>query len=203
MINSETKKLEELQNTVRQLAHRGWCPATGGNFSLKLRSNRYAITASGVDKTTVTTKDLLIVDGEGEVVVGLQKPSAETLLHLALYRLESSVGAVLHVHTVANTILAMDVAEDFIELTGYEMLKAIKGVSSHEATVRFNILDNSQDMNQLSDRLKMRWNRSFRGGFIVRGHGVYAWGKDLAEAKRHLEGIEFLLNCELQRRHLK
>ncbi len=197
----ENYQITELQKTVSAIANRGWCPATGGNFSVRLEPNLCAITASGIDKTTIQAADFLVVELTGKVVVGEQKPSAETLLHTTLYRLDPDIGAVLHVHTLSDTILSIHFSQqDTLTFQGYEMQKALQGITDHNSKVHLPILDNSQNMNLLSEALKQRWEQElFYYGFLVRGHGLYAWGKNLVEAKRHLEGIEFLLHCELHR----
>jgi methylthioribulose-1-phosphate dehydratase len=66
-------------------------------------------------------------------------------------------------------------------------------VTTHEHTKRIPVLANSQDMSALSDELR----RAFAAepdmhGFLLAGHGLYTWGADLAEARRHLEVLEFL-----------
>jgi methylthioribulose-1-phosphate dehydratase len=203
VVNSDDSKIVELQALVLAIASRGWCPATGGNFSVKLADNLYAITASGVDKTQIQKDDFLLIDDRSNVVLGNKKPSAETLLHTALYKLSNDIGAVLHVHTVANTVLSLHFEQDYLAFQGYEMQKAITGITTHKTTLRLNILDNNQDMEELARILEQRWlTEIFTGGFLVRGHGLYAWGNNLLEAKRHLEGIEFLLSCELQKKSL-
>jgi methylthioribulose-1-phosphate dehydratase len=204
VLDFDDRIIEELQTLVLAIANRGWCPATGGNFSVKLADNLYAITASGVDKTQIQKDDFLLIDDRSKVVLGNKKPSAETLLHTALYSLSNNIGVVLHVHTVANTVLSLYFeGETYLDFQGYEMQKAITGITTHETTFRLNILDNNQNMEELAKVLKQRWlTEVFTGGFLVRGHGLYAWGSDLMEAKRHLEGIEFLLSCELQKKSL-
>ena len=197
----ENPKIKELQQIVIAIANRGWCPATGGNFSVRVESDFCAITASGIDKTTIQITDFLVVDFQGNVVSGTKKPSAETLLHTTLYTLDSDIGAVLHIHTLSNTVLSSHFREqDLVTFQGYEMQKALQGITHHNTEVYLPILDNSQNMNLLSENLTTRWDETeFNYGFLVRGHGLYAWGKDIKEAKRHLEGIEFLLDCELHR----
>jgi methylthioribulose-1-phosphate dehydratase len=196
------RQILELKKIVSAIANQGWCPATGGNFSVKLDANLYAITASGVDKVNIKKKDFLVIDSNGKVLLGDKKPSAETLLHTALYKLDRNIGAILHVHTLANTVLSLHLnQEKYLAFQGYEMQKALTGITTHETMVKLNILDNNQDMQQLAKELKQRWlAETFIGGLLVRGHGLYAWGDNLAEAKRHLEGIEFLLSCELQKK---
>lgn len=197
----ENYPIRELQTVVSAIANRGWCPATGGNFSVRLEPNLCAITPSGIDKTTIKVADFLVVELTGKVVSGEQKPSAETLLHTTLYSLDSDIGAVLHVHTLSDTILPIHFSDrDCLTFQGYEMQKALRGIRDHHSVVQLPILENHQDLNLLSEALKQRWQQGeFNYGFLVRGHGLYAWGKNLTEAKRHLEGIKFLLDCELHR----
>jgi methylthioribulose-1-phosphate dehydratase len=133
----------------------------------------------------------------GQSINSVLKPSAETLLHTALYELDASIGAVLHTHSVASTVLSRLEASNTLALNGYEMQKSLSGSSTHDATVAIHIFDNTQDMKALAQQLKNTWVESpLQWGFLVRGHGLYAWGKDMVEARRHLEGLEFLFACE-------
>lgn len=198
-----TAGAEALCETVRWFAQRGYCPGTGGNFSLRLDDERLLITASGVDKTAITPADLLPMTTAGELLAE-GRPSAETGLHLALYRRDAAIGAVLHVHSIANTLMSRIGMPQQLRFKGYEMQKAITGNDSHEARITLPVLDNSQDMDELAGALARRYDEAATAyGFLVRGHGIYAWGANLASARRHLEGWEFLLACELQRRQLE
>lgn len=198
-----TANAQALCGTVRGFASRGYCPATGGNFSMRLDSGHILITASGVDKTALTPADLLAMTVAGERLTD-GKPSAETGLHLALYRCDPTIGAVLHVHSIANTLLSRIGNAQRLCFEGYEMQKAITGNITHDAAIELPVLDNSQDMNTLAAALEQRFDEAAPAfSFLVRGHGIYAWGADLASARRHLEGWEFLLACELQRRQLE
>lgn len=194
---------EALCHTGRLFADRGLCPGTGGNFSVRIEASHVLITASGVNKRRVTPADLLRVDLDGHLETTGQ-PSAETALHLALYRADAAIGAVLHTHSVANTLISRINTTGAILFEGYEMQKAITGHTSHEATLSLPVVDNSQDMPALANVVSARYREAASAcGFLVRGHGIYAWGRDVAEAERHLEGWEFLLECELKRRLLE
>lgn len=198
-----TAAAQALCDTVRWFASRGYCPATGGNFSSRLDDEHVLITASGVDKTALTPAELLPMTIHGELLAE-GKPSAETGLHLALYRRDPAIGAVLHVHSIANTLLSRIHTPQRLRFEGYEMQKSITGNTTHEATLDLPVLDNSQNMETLAAALEARFDEAAPAfGFLVRGHGIYAWGADLASARRHLEGWEFLLACELQRRQLE
>ncbi len=177
----------------------GWCPATGGNFSVRIDANHAWVTASGKHKGALTPEDLLQVDLKGAVIGSEKRPSAETLLHMALYGLDADIGAVLHTHSVSSTVLSRLVDGDVLTLRGYEMQKSLSGNTTHDAEAAIHVFDNTQDMPELAAQLRQRWLQCpLQWGFLVRGHGLYAWGRDMAEARRHLEGLEFLFACELE-----
>ncbi|UTW02308.1 methylthioribulose 1-phosphate dehydratase [Amphritea atlantica] len=187
----------------RWIDAQGWCPATGGNFSARLSDAHALVTASGRHKGQLTDDDLLTVDLEGNPVESRLRPSAETLLHTRLYQLESGVGAVLHTHSVASTVLSRLEPGDWLTISGYEMQKSLNGNTSHEPDIRLAVFENTQDMQALAEQLASRWQQMpLNWGFLVRGHGLYAWGRDVNEARRHLEGLEFLFTCELEMRRL-
>jgi methylthioribulose-1-phosphate dehydratase len=192
--------VNELIAIANWIGNKGWCPATGGNFSARLDENLSLVTASGVDKANLQQDDFLVVRHTGEIHSGSKKPSAETLLHTALYSLSEDIGAVLHTHTIAATVLSNRSSQQYLDIQGYEMQKALNEIDSHETTVFLPILNNNQDIPQLAVELKERWHtETFHYGFLVKGHGLYAWGENLKQAQRHLEGLEFLLSCELNR----
>ncbi|RTE64510.1 methylthioribulose 1-phosphate dehydratase [Amphritea opalescens] len=193
----------ELIDAGRWIDSQGWCPATGGNFSARLGENLALVTASGRHKGRLTTEDLLTVDLQGNPVDSDLKPSAETLLHTRLYQLDKQIGAVLHTHSVASTVLSRMVTGEWLTISGYEMQKSLAGNTRHDETLQLAVFDNTQDMPELAEQLAMRWQQTpLNWGFLVSGHGLYAWGKDIAEARRHLEGLEFLFACELEMRRL-
>ncbi|MEH6580099.1 MAG: methylthioribulose 1-phosphate dehydratase [Amphritea sp.] len=181
----------------------GWCPATGGNFSARLANNEVLVTASGCHKGALGEADFLRVDLTGKPLNSERKPSAETLLHTRLYRLDDSIGAVLHTHSVASTVLSRISVDNWMTISGYEMQKSLAGNQSHLPSIQLAIFDNTQDITLLAAELAARWQQqSLSWGFLVRGHGLYAWGRDIDEARRHLEGLEFLFACELEIRRL-
>ena len=205
--------IESLIEAGRWLDARGCAPATSGNYSLRLGPGRILVTASGKHKGRLTRDDFVIVDEEGRKVDGPAQgsPSAETDLHALLFRLDPRCGAVLHTHSVPTTVLGLSLAgARTLELTGYEMLKAFPGVVTHTANVSIPVFENSQDVPALAREVEARWGASTKGsgtaqpfpGYILRGHGLYAWGDDLPLALRSVEALEFLVACELERRKL-
>jgi methylthioribulose-1-phosphate dehydratase len=191
---------ESLCATARWCYTQGWVPATSGNFSVR-RGGRILITASGLDKGVLTPAGLLQVDLEGRVVSGEGKPSAETGLHLVLYRARPAAGAILHVHTVWNTLLSGILADaGHAAITGYELLKGLSGAATHEHVERVPILRNSQDYTELKAQLAEALDEyPETHGVLLSRHGLYTWGESVAEARRHLEALEFLFEVEGRR----
>jgi methylthioribulose-1-phosphate dehydratase len=184
----------------RFAAARGWVPATAGNFSVRLDARHAVITRSGIDKGNVGAGDIAVVPLDGPVPAGL---SAETPLHLARYRADPATGAVVHVHTLAATVLSRaDASRGAVRFAGFEMQKALAGVTTHDATVDLPIFANDQDTAALAARIEARLGAAPVPGYLLAGHGLYAWGATMDDARRHLEGLEFLLACTLEERRL-
>jgi methylthioribulose-1-phosphate dehydratase len=178
---------------------RGWCQGTAGNFSVTLDREplRLLITRSGRFKQRLTGADLMLVGADGAAAEGeAGRPSAETPLHCAIASV-AGAGAVLHTHSVAATLLGEHFSpRGGFTIRGYEMLKGLDGVASHEAEVFVPVLANSQDVDALSRRVRaVLGERPGLHGFLLGGHGLYTWGESLAEAVRHLEIFEFLFDC--------
>jgi methylthioribulose-1-phosphate dehydratase len=177
---------------------RGWSLATSSNFSAVLGREplRLLITASGKDKGRLTLNDLLQIDGDGRPVEATAlRPSAETALHMMLAR-RPGVGAVLHTHSVWATVLSEHHAPaGGIVIEGYEMLKGLAGISTHEHRLWVPIFPNTQDVSALARDVARSFDtpgRLLSHGFLIRGHGLYTWGGDIDEARRHVETFEFL-----------
>jgi len=195
-----TRKLSEIEMLLAALGRsfyaRGWALGTSGNFSAVVSRDpfRIAITSTGLDKGSLTPDQLVQVDANGTVAEGSGQASAETALHLVLVRVRAA-GAVLHTHSIWSTIISeLHAAQHGIWIEGYEMLKGLQGVKSHTHREWLPIVENDQDMARLAgvvDRTLTQHPDAH--GFLLRGHGLYTWGGDLGQAKRHLEILEFLL----------
>jgi methylthioribulose-1-phosphate dehydratase len=193
---------EALCETARWCYARGWVPATSGNFSVRDRgAARMLISPSGLDKGIMTKADLLEADLNGRTGHPTKKPSAETALHVVIYHDRPATYAILHVHTIWNTSLSGRFAEQgHVGLQGYELLKGLAGVATHEYEERVPILENSQDYDGLAADLALALRKFDQAhGVLLSRHGLYTWGKSVAEARRHLEALEFLFEVEGRR----
>jgi methylthioribulose-1-phosphate dehydratase len=197
-------KLDSLCATARWCYARGWVPATSGNFSVRSvegTGERIFITPSGLDKGTLTPEHLLEIDRDGQPVDSNAKPSAETVLHLVLYTARPQANAILHVHTVWNTLLSGQFAgKPFVSIEGYEILKGLSGVTTHQHQERVPLIENTQDYAALERELKAALEKySAAHGVLLSRHGLYTWGQSVAAARRHLEALEFLFEVEARR----
>ncbi|GLR10340.1 methylthioribulose-1-phosphate dehydratase [Mixta theicola] len=199
-----TPQLAQLVAACHWIGQQGWAPATGGNMSVRAAEGFCLLSESGKDKGSLTAADFIAVEiASGQAPSG-RKPSAETGLHTLIYRLFPEAGAVLHTHSVNSTVLSRIEKGSALRLQGYEMQKSLTGQHSHLDSVEIALFDNDQDIAALATRIRA-WAQTnpLRYGFLLRGHGLTCWGKNVQEARRHLEGLEFLFNCEMQRRLLE
>jgi len=189
----------QLVACIHSFYRKGWAPATSTNFSFRLPAQAgLCITASGKDKGTLQSEDLMQVDLQGHPVSDNRTPSAETALHTLMYRLRPEANWVLHTHSVYSTVLSQVYrSREVLEITGLEVQKGIRGFHTHEQELRIPIFANSQDMVELANRIETRdaKDRAEMTGFLLAGHGLYTWGISLEEARRHVEAFEFLLEC--------
>ena len=209
----------QLATAGRRFDQRGWTPATSSNFSARLQGRLEArlqppssepaadivITRSGCHKGQLTVADFMPLDLDGRSPEAGARPSAEAGLHCMLYRRDAGTGAVLHTHSVAATVLSMVLAdEESVTLRDYELLKGFAGIATHAIACELPVVANDQDIDALAARVVERLPE--QGGlpaFLIRGHGAYVWGSTIAECTRHVEALEFILECELHRMRLK
>jgi methylthioribulose-1-phosphate dehydratase len=187
---------QALANIGREFHGRGWALGTSGNYSAILGRDplRLLITASGLDKSSLQPSQLLEIDETATVLRGKGKPSAESFLHTAVARARDA-GCILHTHSVWSTILSdRHATKKYLEIAGYEMLKGLEGVRTHAHHERIPIFENSQDIPKLAPEVEEALRADPRThAFLLRGHGLYTWGVDVAQARRHVEILEFLL----------
>lgn len=189
-----TALAKALCGAMGEIHRRGWCDGTGGNFSCVLEADpiRLLMAPSGVHKGSVAPIDLIQVNREGHVVLGNGKASAETALHLEIVK-TCGAGAVLHTHSQAGTLLSQWACrQGGLELSGLEMLKGLDGIKTHDCSVNVPVLANNQNLSELSAQARPLL-RDAPHGLLIAGHGLYAWGRNLGSAMRHLEILEFLL----------
>jgi methylthioribulose-1-phosphate dehydratase len=197
-------RADAIADAARDLALAGWTPATSSNFSMRIDAEHAAITISGRDKGKLGRDDIMLIDMQGKAVGTDARPSAETELHTQIYRRLPQMNVVLHTHSRTQSVASRLFAkEGVVLLKGWELQKAIAGETTHEAALAIPVFPNTQHMPELVARVDA-WLDSGKPlhAYLINGHGIYTWGRDMAETRRHLEALEFLLGCELDLRRL-
>lgn len=195
------KKASEIIRAGKFLYSRGWSPATSSNYSARVDQSSIAITVSGKHKGELSDGDIMLVDLAGNPIQSDCKSSAETLLHTVLYELFPDVGAVLHTHSKGATVLSRYLAgSNRLCLRDYELQKAFAGQSTHDAEISLPIFENTQDISQLAAKTKAFFSDDLNAlpAYLIRGHGLYTWGANMNDCLRHIEALEFLIECELE-----
>ena len=198
-------RADAIADAARELALAGWTPATSSNFSMRIDAEHAAITISGRDKGKLGRADIMLVDTRGQAVGTDARPSAETALHTQVYRRFPEAQVVLHTHSRTQSVASRLYAKaGVVRLQGWELQKAIAGHSTHESVLEIPVFPNTQHMPVLVAQVDA-WLDAGKplAAYLIDGHGIYTWGRDMAEARRHLEALEFLLGCELDLRRLQ
>jgi methylthioribulose-1-phosphate dehydratase len=197
--------VDDLREFGRMAWQRGWSLGTSSNYSVvdSRTPLELIVTASGMDKGRLRRCDFVRVGDDGlPTTDGQPKSSAETGLHVVAAR-QPGVGAILHTHSIWSTLLSDHFFEQGgFEIEGYEMLKGLSGITTHQTSIWVEIFDNTQDISSLSEKVAERFadsERPLRHGYLIRRHGLYTWGRDLNEARRHIEIFEFLFECVAKR----
>ena len=187
---------QELTETGREFYRRGWVRGASGNFSILLARKplRLCITAAGNEKGTLDETNFLEIDDDAEILQGFGRPSDETLLHLSIYRLRPKARCILYSQTVWGSLLSDKFYVDgSISIQGYEVLKGLSGVKTHEHTERIPIVENSPDQIALSHVIEnVLLENPMIHGIYIRRHGLYSWGETVEETRRNIEIFEFL-----------
>ena len=194
--------MRDLLETIKFFNQKGWSPATSTNYSVRSSNPvEYIISRSGVDKSKFTLEDLILINPKGEILPPFNilgsKSSAETEIHTYIYNKYSNVNCILHTHSVLGTVLSLThLKNKFIRFEGFEIQKGLEGNMTHELESILPIVPNSQLMGDILKKMDQHFTeKPSIHGFLIAGHGLYTWGKDIATAKRHIETYEFLFEC--------
>jgi methylthioribulose-1-phosphate dehydratase len=189
--------IKELIETIKVYNLKGWSPATSTNYSFIDENKQMWISRSGIDKRLISENDFIPIDINGHVIGGelAFNPSAETLIHTSIYKLFPEANVILHSHGLYPVLLS-SINKNYFEFEGIELQKGFDGVDSHLLTVKIPIFENSQDMFFFEKQLFSRKSELIHHCFVISKHGIYAWGNNLFEAKRHLETLDYLCQFE-------
>ena len=196
-MNDFADKAQQLIDAGHTLYQMGMVPATSGNFSAKLDNGDIAITVSGTHKGKLRESDIMVINADGQPRDD-RRPSAETGLHVQIYKHYPEAGFVLHPHAM-NAVLLSQKHKEFVTLRNYELLKAFPGIDSHESTINIPVFNNDQDIPRLVSLIDHYLSETTQTvAYIIEGHGFYTWGNNVDDALRHVEALDYLFACELK-----
>ena len=199
--------LDQLIEYTKNYNLKGWTPATSSNFSVRTPATKEQddvvhITRSGRHKGYLKAEDFMRLTIHGEHIDD-GKPSAETFIHLLIYQTFPETKAVLHTHSPNATVLSMAETNNFLGCRDYEIAKAFPNIDTHKVNLQLDIFENDQDIPALCEVIKPKLESMDMPALLIRGHGLYVWGDTLEQADKHLEAVEFLLECERLRRSMR
>ncbi|HSI02853.1 MAG: class II aldolase/adducin family protein [Myxococcota bacterium] len=191
-----TQTRRALEDQIVAFSHRlhtaGWVANHDGNITVRLASDRFLATPTGVSKAAVCRDQLIVVDGAGKVVSGSSKPFSEIELHLYVYRHRSDVRSVMHAHPPTATgfavagipILTTMMAEPVVSLGAEIPLVAYARPRTPEATG--NLAHAIEDADAV----------------MLANHGALSYGPDLETAYLRMELVEHLAKIQLVARQM-
>ena len=119
-------------------------------------------------------------------------------MHVSLYNRYTDIQSILHPHSL-NATLISKIFKSKIVLENYELLKALRGITTHESRVVVPVFANDQNIPRLAELVEQYLDsHADCYAYIIAGHGLYTWGGSVQETLRHLEALDFLFECELR-----
>lgn len=190
-------KCTELIKCINFFSTQGWTPGTSSGFSSKVSDFEVLISQTSKDKSNFSIDDLMLIDNNGAKIFPEEAiPSGETSYHMTVYK-ETDAGAVYHTHSLNNTLIS-SLFDNEITFSKLEILKGFEGYKSPEAVITIPIFENNQNLQEsclkIAEYLHQNPNTL---GFLLKNHGLFVWGKDIFNAKRHTEILEFLFSYKL------
>ncbi|KZM72891.1 bifunctional S-methyl-5-thioribose-1-phosphate isomerase/methylthioribulose 1-phosphate dehydratase [Nocardia terpenica] len=189
--NGRGEAAERIAETARGLYARGWMPGTAGNISVRA-GDTAVVTGSGLSKGELTAADMVTVNiADSQPVSGTRRPSAETAIHTAVYR-ATGADAVVHVHPPHATARSVG-ARESLRFSGYELIKGLRA----SETIDIPVFANHADVPRIGADIEryLTEHPDAPPVLFIAGHGITAWGADLAQARDRAECLEAM--CEL------
>jgi methylthioribulose-1-phosphate dehydratase len=203
MMNDDPQIRSLIATLCRQFYDQGWVSGTGGGISIRSGDTVY-LAPSGVPKERINPDDLFLLNREGDIV---QRPTSDALkpsecqhLFYNAYNLRDA-GAVLHSHSL-NAMLVTLLYDDVFRVTHLEMMKGITGVGYHDVC-EVPIINNTAHECELTETMADAMKAYPKShAVLVRRHGVYVWGDDWKQAKKHAECYDYLFAAAVRMKQM-
>lgn len=189
---------------ARQFYQLGWMFGTAGNLSARAEDGSFWITASGKQKGLLGEDDFVRVSLTGEVLespAAGNRPSAETSIHQAIYRLFPEAMACYHVHSVEANLISSLHSGDRIPLPPIEMIKGFD-IWEENPQVTMPLFENYASVPRIAEAIRDRFQTAPPDvpALLIRNHGVTVWAASPPLAQNRVEIAEYLFRYLLQAR---
>ncbi len=168
----------------RELKKSGILYSFSGNGSIKINENRYWITPSGFRKNCLERDDILLIDRNGNVIIGNNKPSIEWENHLFIYDKDKKVRVILHTHFSRY----QEINETELEILNKRL--------SENSGFKFCVIPEIKTYyEKLKDEIKER--SLCDSVLIIKDHGYFSLSDSVFKAVNLIEEIDFLLRSQV------
>jgi len=179
---TELEQKQQMVALAKSLFERGYSVGGAGNLSCRLEGERFLVTPTGSSLGRLTAERLSVLDGDGNLLTG-DKPSKESVFHLALYRKNPACNAIVHLHSTYLTALSclqnLDSANALRPFTPYYVMRV--GALPVIPYYRPGHPDIARELEA----------RALDGrAFLLANHGVVVTGSDLTDAVDNTEELE-------------
>jgi L-fuculose-phosphate aldolase len=185
-MQSERQHRDEIVRYGHMLHDRFFVAATDGNLSVRLHDGSFLCTPTCLNKGMMTPDDLVIVNGQGEMLRGQRSPSSEIAMHLLIYRMRPDVHAVVHAHPPTAT----GYAAAGIALTQPLVSEIV--ISLGEVPLAPYATPGSPDLSE-----SLRPLVANHDAILMANHGVVTYGSDLNSAYMKMETVEHFARVAL------
>lgn len=172
-----------LIQTARRCSAQGLQSGNGGNLSILFDSRTMLVKATDSSFSTCTPEDFVLTDLDGNLLDGKKKPSKECKIHGFLYRVRPDIKAVVHCHSPWAVSWAAS-GQSLPEATYHSVLK-LKGYVPVFDSKSYVIPES-----YFHHVLELFQEQPGIMAFLFKGHGQFALGKDLEEARNLSELVE-------------
>lgn len=185
MYMTEKEARTVLKDLGRRSYERAYVAANDGNISCRISEDTVLITPSGVSKGYMTEEMMVKVGLDGTVLSG-GKPSSELKMHLRIYKEDSEICGVTHLHPpFATAFAAAEIPLNRAILTEAVMAVGVVPVAPYA-------LPGTEEVPESIAPFIRDYN-----SVLLANHGALSWGKDVYQSFYFMESLEQCAKIQL------
>jgi L-fuculose-phosphate aldolase len=173
---------DQLIVVISRIYRSGLTTTSGGNISIKDDNGDIWITPAGVDKGSLTKKDIVCIKTDG-TISGIHRPSSEYPFHKAIYDMRPQMNAVIHAHPPA--LVAFSITH---QIPNTNIIPQAKGVCGTIGFAKYDVPGSKDLGRKIADEFKKHPDYK---AVIMENHGVVLCGEDMKDAYQRFETLEF------------